>query len=114
MIHPRWTQLRIQEFNLERIIFDGMIRHRLFGHSKEQVDAHLPYPGRPVDWARNDNPAGPRKSRVSTLKYQHRLLTEFLRAGQSPIVASSRSPAWIGPTPEGVPVKMTSPGKSVM
>src|SRR5205823_6987499 len=41
------------------------------------------------------------------------LPTRLSNAGQSPIRASSSSPARIGPTPEGVPVKITSPGKSV-
>src|SRR5207244_2385359 len=41
------------------------------------------------------------------------LRTRLSKGGHSPIRASSSSPARIGPTPEGVPVKMTSPGKSV-
>lgn len=40
--------------------------------------------------------------------------TRTRSAGQSPIRASNSSPAWIGPTPEGVPVKITSPGCSVI
>src|SRR6266513_6096818 len=44
---------------------------------------------------------------------QAALRTRFNNGGQLPIRASSSSPARIGPTPEGVPVKMTSPGKSV-
>ncbi len=44
----------------------------------------------------------------------HDALTTRLRsAGQSPIAASISSPARIGPTPDGVPVKIKSPGKRV-
>src|SRR5450755_1707178 len=39
--------------------------------------------------------------------------TRFRSGGQSPIRASSSSPALIGPTPEGVPVNMRSPGSKV-
>jgi len=41
---------------------------------------------------------------------QRALLTRFRSGGQSPICASNSSPARIGPTPDGVPVKITSPG----
>jgi hypothetical protein len=44
---------------------------------------------------------------------QHALTALFRRTGQSPILASSWSPARIGPTPDGVPVKIKSPGISV-
>jgi hypothetical protein len=39
--------------------------------------------------------------------------TRFRNGGHSPIRASNSSPARIGPTPEGVPVKITSPGSKV-
>jgi hypothetical protein len=38
------------------------------------------------------------------------LITRFRSGGQLPICASNSSPARIGPTPDGVPVKITSPG----
>ena len=41
------------------------------------------------------------------------LLTRFRSGIQLPIWASSSSPARMGPTPEGVPVKITSPGNKV-
>jgi hypothetical protein len=41
---------------------------------------------------------------------QFALITGFWSGGQSPIRASNLSPARIGPTPDGVPVKITSPG----
>ena len=41
---------------------------------------------------------------------QRALLTRFRSGGQFPICASNSSPARMGPTPDGVPVKITSPG----
>src|SRR5438477_1363425 len=41
---------------------------------------------------------------------QRALRTQFRSGGQSPIRASNSSPARIGPTPDGLPVKITSPG----
>src|SRR4051794_22141182 len=42
------------------------------------------------------------------------IATRLRSTGQSPIVASSVSPALIGPTPDGVPVRMRSPLNSVI
>src|SRR5207237_8655786 len=39
------------------------------------------------------------------------LRTRFCNGGQSPIRASNSSPAQMGPTPDGVPVRITSPGR---
>ncbi len=44
---------------------------------------------------------------------QFALITGFRSVDQSPIRASNLSPARIGPTPDGVPVKITSPGSNV-
>ena len=55
------------------------------------------------------------KSRLDNAESNQCAFTTLVRSGgQSSILASSRSPAQIGPTPEGVPVKIKSPGKSVI
>jgi hypothetical protein len=43
----------------------------------------------------------------------HARPTRFRNGGQLSIFASNSSPGWIGPTPDGVPVKITSPGNKV-
>ena len=53
------------------------------------------------------------RGQIASRDYFRAVRTRFRNGGQSSMVATISSPSPSGPTPEGVPVRMTSPGSNV-
>ena len=80
----------------------------LFLSDAPQGERHLYFASGVVPGCRDK--INPPKDGFAAANNQFALITRFRSGGQSPIRASNSSPARIGPTPDGVPVKITSPG----